>query len=1209
MHMPLKAVGIGRLVAVLALLALGVAGPAAAQAPLNGTPISAGLGPTYGDPWCAPTTGESVNSLQGSPLALIPYAAIECSLAKFRAEAEAAGVPERMTYSVMGHSSTGRPLYLAVVNALETPEQRRDFARWQQLRAIELEDPARAQALLEEWDGEVKMPIFIEANIHGDEREGADAMMQALRDLTTTPRGAHPLVDKILDKSVLIVIPVQNPDGRVAGTRANANGFDMNRDYLVQSQSETRANIKVQQEWLATNGLALHGYVNPTLVDGQTKPHNPGLEYDIFLKWNQRRLDANGTAFGQINGAAGSNGYRIQRPVNQWNQAGSLSATGNPAVAEGWDDWGPFYTQTYISLLGIDSSTIEMCNSTGLTAGCGGQGRLGSKKTQYVGFYSSVDYWLDNSRQMMHDQLEIFRRGVTDAPRPNCCDDPLIASRNFTESQHNWMVEYPKAYVIPQNGGGQRSNAEAKRLVQWLLDNGIKVTRADSEFTWGETTYPAGSYVVWMNQALRGLALTSLSAGQDISTRITQLYAPPGAWSHGLLWGADVVEIPRGDATFDPATTVIEGPNELVGGVRGGASVPADWYSVTLRGVSEVRTVYGLLRAGVKGEVAEEAFATTTGGSMAAGSLVFANDPATVAALDAAGKEAGIWFERSVGLDKPVRTKLAKAPRVAILAGGTGNSDTTQSLRAIFGSDTAVVTSASLQSATSDPLAPYDVIYNVGQGYPSTANPTARARLSAFFARGGGYIGTGQSTTNFTFLPSAGLVSGSFTQASASAGGGITRWLNVGGADSPVTGGYPADDYLYMPSNVTYFSNVPAGAVVDGRNHPQMFTTSSTAASPGFVAGLWRSRTATLNNAPVIVHGNTSAGSRYTGLSTNPFSRQDAEREWLLMGQSALWSALTDEADSAIAFPAAATTYSASSYEAGCGTAAADICGTASATPGPGVAKVAVALQRAADGLWWDGSAFASETSVYADAAGTGEWTYAFPTSQFPADGDYVVRSRTVDNGGNVQVEPTSIRFTLDRTGPAITIVRPADGASYILKATETAEYGCSDAIAGVDTCVGTVADGASFDTSSIGTKSFTVNASDAVGNTSSATVSYSVIWDFSGFVDPIRSTGLNAVQAAAAVPVKFRLAGHQGFAILATGSPTSQQINCTTGALIGSAQPTKTAGNSPLQYDPATDEYTYVWLTTKSWQNTCRQLRVALADGTAYTANFRFTQ
>jgi hypothetical protein len=48
-----------------------------------------------------------------------------------------------------------------------------------------------------------------------------------------------------------------------------------------------------------------------------------------------------------------------------------------------------------------------------------------------------------------------------------------------------------------------------------------------------------------------------------------------------------------------------------------------------------------------------------------------------------------------------------------------------------------------------------------------------------------------------------------------------------------------------------------------------------------FLAGLWRNRSAAVANAPMAVHGATTTDSRYAALATNPFSRQDAEREWL----------------------------------------------------------------------------------------------------------------------------------------------------------------------------------------------------------------------------------------------------------------------------------------------------------------------------------------
>jgi hypothetical protein len=279
----------------------------------------------------------------------------------------------------------------------------------------------------------------------------------------------------------------------------------------------------------------MHCCGNPTLIDGLTKPHNPGIDYDLFAYWNQRRLDANEAAHNAI-------GREIQRPVNDYNADGNLTPPPvGPEFAEGWDDWGPFYTQTYMAFYGVDSSTVEMCSTT-----C--DGRIGSKTAQYLTFYSSADFWISNRNAILDDQAEIFRRGVEGEPRPDCCDDPELSSRGFDESNHNWMVPYPEAYVIPFEGTGQRSDAEANRLAQWLLDNGIQVHRTTKDFSWKpagssvRTFVPERSYVVWMDQPFRGLALTALGAGQDVSDRITQLYAPRAPGATGSC-GADTLEV------------------------------------------------------------------------------------------------------------------------------------------------------------------------------------------------------------------------------------------------------------------------------------------------------------------------------------------------------------------------------------------------------------------------------------------------------------------------------------------------------------------------------------------------------------------------------------------------------------------------------------------------------------------------------------------
>jgi hypothetical protein len=59
----------------------------------------------------------------------------------------------------------------------------------------------------------IKIPIYIQSGIHGNEYEGVDAMMLLLNRLATTPYGTDPFVDRVLDHVILVVNIDQNPDG------------------------------------------------------------------------------------------------------------------------------------------------------------------------------------------------------------------------------------------------------------------------------------------------------------------------------------------------------------------------------------------------------------------------------------------------------------------------------------------------------------------------------------------------------------------------------------------------------------------------------------------------------------------------------------------------------------------------------------------------------------------------------------------------------------------------------------------------------------------------------------------------------------------------------------------------------------------------------------------------------------------------------------
>src|SRR5918997_588349 len=302
---------------VFAVVALGPASSASAAEP----------------PWCGTPEPDASLALDGFPH--IPYYAVGCTLEDIADRSNG-----RMSVQVIGKSALGRDMYGVVINRLRTSRERRDFRNWVFVRRIALKNPAKAQRLVERFDDDVKVPIFIQGGIHGNEYEGVDAAIEIIEKYATTPYGDDPAVDEVLRHAILIFNPIQNPDGRVAGTRQNGNGFDLNRDYLTQSQSETRASVTLMKRWLPPEVLDLHGYVSPTLIEATTKPHNPSIEYDLWLKWNQPRIDANEAAVNPI-------GRPIQRPINDRcadtsdPPNGQLCPDGRPPVPAGVRDREP----------------------------------------------------------------------------------------------------------------------------------------------------------------------------------------------------------------------------------------------------------------------------------------------------------------------------------------------------------------------------------------------------------------------------------------------------------------------------------------------------------------------------------------------------------------------------------------------------------------------------------------------------------------------------------------------------------------------------------------------------------------------------------------------------------------------------------------------------------------------------------------------------
>ena len=130
---------------------------------------------------------------------------------------------------------------------------------------------------------------------------------------------------------------------------------------------------------------------------------------------------------------------------------------------------------------------------------------------------------------------------------------------------------------------------------------------------------------------------------------------------------------------------------------------------------------------------------------------------------------------------------------------------------------------------------------------------------------------------------------------------------------------------------------------------------------------------------------------------------------------------------SSTTFPASGADYNAPGWNAGCGTVG--FCGTYSDAT-TGVQKVEISIRRGA-GNYWNGSGFSSGSEVWNIAAlSGGNWSYAFATSDFPADGSYTIRVKATDNAGNGET-PASRSFTYDTADPSALFSFPASGGDY----------------------------------------------------------------------------------------------------------------------------------------------------------------------------------
>lgn len=168
---------------------------------------------------------------------------------------------DKIIYRSFGKSGEGRDLPLLIVSdgKITTPEQAKKSG---------------------------KAIILIQAGIHSGEIDGKDAGFALVRDIAITKSRAE-----LLKENILLFVPVYNVDGHEMaspynrinqngpdeqGWRATSAGLNLNRDYMKADAPETRAFLKLWNEWKPDFFFDLH------VTDGADFQYNITYEYAHF---------------------------------------------------------------------------------------------------------------------------------------------------------------------------------------------------------------------------------------------------------------------------------------------------------------------------------------------------------------------------------------------------------------------------------------------------------------------------------------------------------------------------------------------------------------------------------------------------------------------------------------------------------------------------------------------------------------------------------------------------------------------------------------------------------------------------------------------------------------------------------------------------------------------------------------------------------------
>jgi hypothetical protein len=557
----------------------------------------------------------------------------------------------RVRVETIGKSEEGRDFLLV---AVADEAGIRDLARLKEATAA-LADPRKTTPEAAEGIIASARPIYyFNAGLHSTELGSPEMVMEMAYRLAVSEQ---PMIRKIRSEVIVIINPVSEPDGRdkqvdwfyrylkgktdfdnLPPTSPPYWGFyvfhDNNRDSHQEALQLSKAvsrmffdyhptvvhdlheSIPLLQTWNGTGPFNLN--IDPILlnewfamslaeVGALTSAGMPGVwTWGFSDGWEHVFLDSIGVNHNSIGRGYETYGSGTAETVERIIRPNEERYAGRPVTSQEWYRPMPPPRKFLWSLRN---------NTNYMESGC----------------LAALDYTAKNAKEMLRD---FYRKGYN--------------------SWQKGVKGGPYAFAIPADQGDRRRVAD---MVELLLAHRIEVSRAAAPFKVAEGEFPAGTYVVRLDQPYRGYAADLLSP---------QVFPPDApfepyddvSWSLPVHYGLEAKRIDDAKVMDVPLAPVAAGL-DIQGKVNGAGPV----FLLKDTGQESVLALRSRLAA-FRVEIAEKAFKSGDK-DYPAGSWIMADQKGLGDAVKKASAELAVDFESAAAVPDVARHE-SKVPRLAV---------------------------------------------------------------------------------------------------------------------------------------------------------------------------------------------------------------------------------------------------------------------------------------------------------------------------------------------------------------------------------------------------------------------------------------------------------------------------------------------------------------------------------------------------------------